>query len=44
MNKMAVFLAPRLAKSFSGITDAGSFQILWRTANITTILKGNSSF
>ena len=42
MNKMAVILAPKLAKIFHGLIATGSFPALWRTANITPIPKGNS--
>ena len=40
--KMAVFLAPKLAKILRGLSATGSFPILWRTANITPIPKGKS--
>ena len=32
LNKMAVILAPKLAKIFRGLIAAGSFLSLWRTA------------
>ena len=39
---MAVVLAPKLVKMFRGLIATGSFPALWRTANITPILKGTS--
>ena len=43
LNKIAVFLDPKLAKTFRGLIAAGSFPVLWRTANITSISKGSFS-
>ena len=42
MNKMAVFLAPKLAKHFRCLNTAGSFPVLWTTANLTQIPKNSS--
>ena len=42
LNKMAVILAHKLAKIFCGLIAAGSLPALWRKADITAILKGNS--
>ena len=43
-NKMAVFLAPKLAKTFHGLIAAGNFSVLWKTTNITLISKDSFPF
>ena len=40
---MVVFLASKLVKIFRGLIAAGSFPVLWRTANVTPIPKSSSS-
>ena len=42
LNKMAVIIAPKLAKNFRGLIATGSFPSLWRTGNITPIPKATS--
>ena len=41
---MVVLLASKLTLIFRGLIAAGSFPVLWRTANITQIPKGCSPF
>ena len=39
LNKITVFLAHKLAKTFRDVIAVGNFLLLWRTANITHIPK-----